>query len=53
MARISRRLLIAFAARAFELETGSKPANAAALVPAYLKAIPNDPISGKRLVLPP
>lgn len=48
-----RQVMLTFAARAFELETGAKPANAAALVPAYLKAIPNDPVSGRRLALPP
>jgi len=48
-----RQAILTFAGRAFELETGSKPANAADLVPAYLKTIPEDPISGRRLALPP
>jgi hypothetical protein len=44
-----RRLMIDFAARAFELEKGHRPASAAELVPEYLKAVPKNPTTGKNL----
>jgi hypothetical protein len=49
----SRQLMIAFAARAYELEHQQKPSSFADLVPAYLKAIPQDPVTGTNLVFPP
>lgn len=47
--RQRRQLILIFAARARELETGHKPTN---LVPTYLKAIPKDPDTGQDLPLP-
>jgi hypothetical protein len=46
-----RRMMLEFAARAYELEKGKRPQNAADLVPDYLKAIPKDPATGKELGL--
>jgi hypothetical protein len=43
------QLLIALAARAYELDRGHPPAGAADLVPDYLKAIPKSPSPGKNL----
>jgi hypothetical protein len=48
-----RQMMLAFAARAYELENGSHPASVADLVPAYLKSIPQDPVTGTNLVLKP
>jgi hypothetical protein len=50
---MTRQLLIALAARAYELENGHRPASFTDLVPDYLKAVPKDPASGANLVLPP
>jgi hypothetical protein len=47
------QLLIALAARAYELDKGSPPASAANLVPDYLKAVPQDPVTGTNLVYLP
>jgi hypothetical protein len=47
-----RRLLLAVASRAFELERKRKPQNASELVPVYLQALPVDPASGAALELP-
>jgi hypothetical protein len=43
------QLLIALAARAYELDKGHPPASAADLVPEYLKAVPIDTVTGKNL----
>ena len=45
----TRHLLIDFAVRAYQLETGKRPKSFADLVPAYLKAIPTDPETGGAL----
>jgi hypothetical protein len=47
------QLLIAFAARAYQLERGIPPANIADLVPDYLNAVPQDPFTGTNLVYSP
>jgi hypothetical protein len=47
-----RQLLVTLAARAYELEHGRPPKTAADLVPAYLKAIPQDPVTGTNITLP-
>ena len=39
------------AARAYELEEGERPKSIADLVPAYLKAVPQDPLTGTNMVL--
>jgi len=44
------QLLIDLAARAYELDKGHPPASAADLVPDYLKAIPQDPVTGTNMV---
>ena len=46
-----RKLIIDFAARAYELETGKKPHSVTDLMPGYLKAVPKDPVTGKDLGL--
>jgi hypothetical protein len=48
-----RQTMLEFAARAYELEKGKPPKSAADLVPDYLKAVPNDPVTGKDLGLGP
>jgi hypothetical protein len=48
-----RQLMIAFAARAYELEKGKSPERVADLVPAYLKMIPKDPTTGTNLAYLP
>jgi len=45
----TRRLILSLAARAYELEKGHPPATAADLVPDYLKAIPQDPVTGTNM----
>jgi len=45
-----RQLSINLAARAYELDKGHRPASVADLVPDYLKAIPQDPVTGSNLV---
>jgi hypothetical protein len=47
-----RRLLIDLAARAYELEKNERPKRLADLVPAYLKAIPQDPVTGTNMTYP-
>jgi hypothetical protein len=49
----TRQVIIALAARAYELDKGHPPASAADLVPDYLKAIPQDPITGTNMVYSP
>jgi hypothetical protein len=49
----TRQLMIALAARAYELDKGHPPAGAADLVPEYLKAVPQDPVTGTNLVYAP
>jgi hypothetical protein len=44
-------LLVQLAARAYELEEGERPKSIADLVPAYLKAVPQDPLTGTNMVL--
>jgi len=46
----TRQLIIKFAARAYELDKGHPPVNLADLVPDYLKAIPQDPLTGTNMV---
>lgn len=48
-----RALMIALAARAYELERGKPPKNAGELVPEYLKEIPKDPVTGADMVVEP
>ncbi|MDB6065597.1 MAG: hypothetical protein JWR26_1805 [Pedosphaera sp.] len=48
-----RQTMIAFAARAYELEKGKSPGSMSDLVPGYLKAIPQDPTTGTNLVYSP
>jgi hypothetical protein len=47
--RTTRRVLIDLAARAHELDKGHRPASLADLVPDYLKAIPQDPVTGTNM----
>jgi hypothetical protein len=49
----TRQLLIALAARAYELDKGHPPASAADLVPEYLKVVPQDPVTGTNMVYSP
>ncbi len=49
----TRQLIIDLAARAYELDKGHAPANAADLVPDYLKAIPQDTFTGTNMVYSP
>ncbi len=49
----TRQLMIDLAARAYELDKGSRPASAADLVPEYLKAVPKDPATGTNLIYSP
>jgi len=49
----SRILLIQLASHAYELEKGERPKSIADLVPAYLKAIPQDPVTGTNLLYRP
>jgi hypothetical protein len=49
----TRQLIIALAARAYELEKGKSPASVADLVPNYLKAIPQDPFTGTNMIYSP
>jgi hypothetical protein len=48
--RQENRLLVDLAAHAYELEKGKPPASVADLVPDYLKAIPQDPVTGTNMV---
>jgi hypothetical protein len=47
------QLLIDLATRAYELDKGHRPASLADLVPEYLKAIPQDPVTGTNLLYSP
>lgn len=49
----TRQLIIEFAARAYELDKGHRPGNINDLVPDYLKAIPQDPLTGTNIVYSP
>ena len=49
----ARRLMIDLAARAYQLDKGKPPASLADLVPDYLKAIPQDPVTGTNMVYSP
>ena len=49
----TRVLLIQLAVRAYELEKGERPKGLADLVPAYLKAIPKDPLTGTNMAYRP
>jgi hypothetical protein len=52
MMQHSRRdVMLAFAARAYELEKGKKPQSVSDLVPEYLKSVPKDPMTGKDMGL--
>jgi hypothetical protein len=46
----NRQLQLALAARAYTLDQGHAPADVADLVPDYLKAVPQDPLTGKDMV---
>jgi hypothetical protein len=48
-----RRLLLDLAIRVYQQENGSKPKALTDLVPAYLKTIPLDPITGTNMVYAP
>jgi hypothetical protein len=47
------QLIIDLAARAYELDKGHRPTSLTDLVPDYLKAIPQDPSTGKNMVYSP
>jgi hypothetical protein len=47
-----RVLMIQLAARAYELEKGEPPKGLTDLVPAYLKTIPRDPVTGTNMAYP-
>jgi len=49
----TRRLMLDLATHAYQLDKGHRPTNAADLVPAYLKAAPMDPLTGKEMTLTP
>jgi hypothetical protein len=49
----TRQLIIDLAARAYELDKGHRPPSVADLVPDYLKAVPQDPITGTNMVYSP
>jgi hypothetical protein len=44
--------LIQLASRAYELEKGERPKGLADLVPAYLKTIPQDPLTRTNVAFP-
>ena len=44
--------MVDLAARAYELDKGHPPASAADLVPEYLKAVPQDPVTGTNMISP-
>ena len=52
-AQRTRQLTLDLAARAYELDKGHPPANLTDLVPDYLKAVPQDPITGTNMVYLP
>jgi hypothetical protein len=45
-----QKLMIRFAARAYELDNGHPPVDMAALVPRYLKTVPRDVVTGREIV---
>jgi hypothetical protein len=47
----TRRLILDLAARAYQLDKGHPPASTVDLVPEYLKAVPQDPVTGSNLGL--
>jgi hypothetical protein len=49
----TRQLIIRLAARAYELDKGKPPASLSDLGPEYLKALPQDPVTGTDVVYPP
>lgn len=49
----TRYLIIELAARAYELDKAHPPASATDLVPEYLKAVPQDPVTGTNLIYSP
>lgn len=49
----TRQLTVDLAARAYVLDKGHPPASAGDLVPDYLKAIPQDPVTGTNMVYTP
>jgi len=49
----TRQLMIEFAARAYQLDKSHPPANLTDLAPDYLKAIPQDPLTGTNMVYSP
>jgi len=49
----ARQLAVDLAARAYELDKGHSPASITDLVPEYLKAIPQDPVTGTNMVYTP
>jgi hypothetical protein len=49
----TRHLMVDFASRAYELDKGHPPASLAVLVPAYLQAVPQDPLTGTNMVYSP
>ena len=51
--KLERQLLVNLAARACEMGKGKPPASVADLVPDYLKAIPQDPVTGTNMVYSP
>ena len=51
--RQTRQLMIDLAARAYELDDGKPPSSVADLVPDYLKAVPQDPVTGTSMVYLP
>jgi hypothetical protein len=49
----TRQLIIALAARAYELDKGKPPASLDDLVPDYLKTIPQDPLTDTNMIYSP
>jgi hypothetical protein len=49
----ARSLIVALACQAFRVEKGHSPADLAELVPAYLSAVPLDPLTGTNLAMRP
>jgi len=48
----THQLIVDLAARAYELDKGHRPVSVAELVPEYLKAVPQDPVTGTNIVSP-
>jgi hypothetical protein len=49
----TRQLIVQLAARAYELDKGHRPATLTELMPDYLKAVPQDPLTGTNVVFTP